>query len=248
MYRQLRGLGALGAGECPSGFSYDGSQCQPDAYDCTTSGGQRGKLNASGWCDYILQPSPYVKPGTTKTPASTQPAMPSNFGAPCMTPAGPGKVDAFGACFFFGEGGPCGNGGVYDSRGNCLGEKPKAPAPQPAPPPVVPQPTPQERNASCKQKYGANSAAVMYQGEWVCSVCNADEILDPTDGACWCGPDKVRSITGDTNSPCVPKLNPQPAPPPEAQASMGKAFFAGAVVLGILGLGLMLVGSREDRA
>jgi hypothetical protein len=87
----------------------------------------------------------------------------------------------------------------------------------------------------------------MHNGSWACGECNPDEVVDLASGSCWCGPDKVRSVTGDNTSPCVPKINPQPAPPPVAQASMGKAFFAGAVVLAILGLGTMLVGSREDR-
>jgi hypothetical protein len=134
---------------------------------------------------------------------------------------------------------------LFDVHGNCLGEKPVAPPPQPAPPSPVPQPTPQERTASCKQNYGQNSASVFHQGQWVCNTCRSDEFIDPKDGHCWCGPDKVRSVTGDADSPCVPKLNPQPAPPPVEQASMGRMFFAGAVVLGIFGLGAMLVGSRE---
>jgi hypothetical protein len=139
-----------------------------------------------------------------------------------MTPAGPGKIDAFGACFFFGEGGPCGNGGTYDSRGNCLGQgsaptptptNPWAlpipwnpwttPQPQPAPPTPTPQPVPPSPQP----------------------VPPGPQPLPP-------GPQPVPP-------------SPQPAPPPVAQASMGRMFFAGAVVLGIFGLGAMLVGSRE---
>lgn len=206
----------LGAGECPSGYTFDGAQCQPDAYDCTTSSGARGKLNASGGCEYLLQPAPYLpsKPTTaTATQPGTSSGLPANFQQPCKTPSGlPGVIAFDGSCFYMGAGDPCGNGGIYDSLGNCINEK--APPVVTNPPPVTVNATmtKSERDAECRKYYGSNSGAVFYNGIWNCNVCGADEVLDPSDNLCMCKQGTVRKVPGDTMSPCVPKVNPQPPP------------------------------------
>ena len=216
MYRFFRGMRGLGAGECPSGYTFDGAQCQPDAYDCTTSSGARGKLNASGGCDYLLQPAPYLpsKPATTTaTQTGTSSGLPANFQQPCKTPSGlPGVIAFDGSCFYMGAGDPCGNGGIYDSLGNCINEKAPPVATKPPPVTVIAAMTKSDRDVECRKYYGSNSGAVLYNGIWSCNVCGDDEVLDPSDNLCMCKQGTVRKVPGDTMSPCVPKVNPQPPP------------------------------------
>jgi hypothetical protein len=217
MYRFLRGKVGLGAGECPAGYSFDGVQCQPDSYDCTTSSGQRGKTNASGGCDYILQPAPLVsaKPSTS-TPVSTSqggaPAgAPANYLQPCKTPSGlPGVIGYFGECFYQGAGDPCGNGGIYDALGNCINEKAAPVVTKPVDLPANVPMSKADRDAECRKYYGSNSGAVFHNGVWSCNVCDKDEVLDPSDNLCMCKSGTVRKTPGDTMSPCVPKVNLQP--------------------------------------
>lgn len=242
MYRNLRGLGALGANECPGGYTFDGKECQPDSYDCTTSSGKRGKSDGYGGCTYILQPSPMVLyPSQTSCPQGQVPTKGSPTGCAVVAWGQPCKD-------------PWGQVGVISISGGCQAipaVNPKQPTPsnpavvnpQPAPPPVVPAPTKAERDADCKKRYGNNSGAIFYENQWFCNVCDATEVIDPADGKCWCGPDKVREIPGDLASPCVPRINPQPAP---QSAGVGKWFVVGAVVLGILGIGAAAM-SEERR-
>lgn len=246
MYRFFRGMRGLGAGECPSGYTFDGAQCQPDAYDCTTSSGARGKLNASGGCDYLLQPAPYLpsKPATTTaTQPGTSSGLPANFQQPCKTPSGlPGVIAFDGSCFYMGAGDPCGNGGIYDSLGNCINEK--APPVVTKPPPVTVNATltKSERDAECRKYYGSNSGAVFYNGIWNCNVCGADEVLDPSDNLCMCKQGTVRKVPGDTMSPCVPKVNPQPPP---AQAGFDLKPLA-VVGIGIAAAALLYRAFRKE--
>ena len=248
MYRQVRGLGALGANECPAGYTFDGAECQPNSYDCITSSGKRGKSDGQGGCTYIIQPSPLVYyPPQTSCPAGQVPTKGSPTGCAVEVWGQPCKD-------------PWGNVGIFNVSGGCEA----IPAPKNVPvqtqppnpvPVVVPEKTKAQRDAECKSLYGVNSAALFHQGEWVCNVCRYDEIIDDSDGACFCGPNKVRSIPGDTDSMCVPRqaavmpppVNPvQPQPPPPAQAGIGKAIFVGAVVLAVFGIGSSLIGSRKE--
>jgi len=246
VYRQVRGLGALGANECPAGYTFDGSACQPNAYDCLTPEGKRGKSDGQGGCTYIAQPSPLVyyppqtscPPGQVPTKGSPTGCAHDAWGQPCND--------------------PWGNVGVINISGGCeaipaLPKQPTYTAPpvvQPPPPTPVVQPTAQERNESCKKKYGPSWFSLFHGGEWVCGECNPDEMADLASGTCWCGPDRERAVPGDNSSPCVPRGSVQPTPPPSpptSQAGMGKMFFVGAVALAIFGIGAGIVGSKKER-
>lgn len=241
MYRSLRGLGALGANECPGGYTFDGKECQPNAYDCITSSGKRGKSDGQGGCTYILQPSPMVTyPTQTSCPQGQVPTKGS--------PTGCAVVDWGQPCKD-----PWGNVGVVNVSGGCQALPPTKnttynppvvnPQPLPAPPPspVPKEYTKAERDADCKARYG-NSVSIFYQGQWSCNVCNSDEVIDPADGACWCGPDKIREIPGNTDSPCVPRVNPQPLP---QKSSVGKIAVILAVGIGLFAIGAM-ANSKEE--
>ncbi len=246
MYRFFRGMRGLGAGECPSGYTFDGAQCQPDAYDCTTPSGARGKLNASGGCDYLLQPAPYLpsKPATnTATKPGTSSGLPANFQQPCKTPSGlPGVIAFDGSCFYMGAGDPCGNGGIYDSLGNCINEKAPPVVTKPPPLTVNATLTKSDRDAECRKYYGSNSGAIFHNGIWNCNVCGADEVLDPSDNLCMCKQGTVRKVPGDTMSPCVPKVNPQPPP---AQAGFDLKPLA-VVGIGIAAAALLYRAFRKE--
>lgn len=244
MYRQLRGLGASGTSYCPTGYTFDGAECQPNSYDCITSSGKRGKSDGQGGCTYITQPSPLVYyPPQTSCPAGQVPTKGSPTGCAVEVWGQPCKD-------------PWGNVGIFNVSGGCEAiPAPKNVPVQTHPPAPVPEKTKAERDAECRASNGPNSAAYFENGSWQCGVCRADEVLDPASQTCVCGAGKVRKDPNDWWSACVPKqvtpvpppVNPvQPQQPPPAQAGIGKAIFVGAVVLAVFGIGSALMGSRKE--
>lgn len=250
----------LGAGECPSGYTFDGAQCQPDAYDCTTPSGARGKLNASGGCDYLLQPAPYLPSKPTTTTTVAKPATnvkPASSAAPVMTKEQRdaecrGLYGSNSASILFNGVWSCNVCGkdeqIDPSDGMCackagLSRQVPGDGTSPCVSKSVQPPSKADRDAECRKYYGANSGAIFYNGIWNCNVCGADEVIDPSDNLCMCKQGTVRKVPGDTMSPCVPKVNPQPPP---AQAGFDLKPLA-VVGIGIAAAALLFKAFSKDK-
>lgn len=108
---------------------------------------------------------------------------------------------------------------------------------------VAPEMTKAQRDAECRSAYGWNSAAIQFQGIWHCNVCGDGEQIDYTDSLCACKSGTVRQTPGDTMSPCVPKVNPQPV----AQAGFNLKPLAVAAA-GILAAVLIYKSFRKEES